>query len=69
MTAVPQSLAVVIPVYNGAATLPALIDLVPVVRAAGAPYEIILVNDGSRDTSWATIEALCGRHPEIRAST
>ena len=67
LTAVPQSLAVVIPVYNGAATLPALIDrLVPVVRATGAPYEIILVNDGSRDTSWATIEALCGRHPEIR---
>ena len=67
LTAVPQSLAVVIPVYNGAASLPALIDrLVPVVRATGAPYEIILVNDGSRDTSWATIEALCGRHPEIR---
>ena len=67
LTAVPQSLAVVIPVYNGAATLPALIDrLVPVVRATGAPYEIILVNDGSRDTSWATIEALSARHPEIR---
>ena len=67
LTAVSESLAVVIPVYNGAATLPALIDrLLPVVRAGGAPYEIILVNDGSRDASWATIEALSGRHPEIR---
>lgn len=67
LTAVSQSLAIVIPVYNGAATLPALIErLLPVVRASGAPYEIILVNDGSRDGSWAAIEALSGRHPEIR---
>jgi len=67
LTAVSESLAVVIPVYNGAATLPALIErLLPVVRASGAPYEIILVNDGSRDGSWAAIEALSGQHPEIR---
>ena len=67
LTTVSQSLSVVIPVYNGAATLPALIErLVPVARAAGAPYEIILVNDGSRDTSWSTIESLTRRHPEIR---
>ena len=47
LTAVSQSLAVVIPVYNGGATLPALIErLLPVVRSSGAPYEIILVNDG-----------------------
>ena len=67
LTTVSQSLTVVIPVYNGTATLPALIErLVPVARAAGAPYEIILVNDGSRDTSWATIESLTRRYPEIR---
>jgi glycosyltransferase involved in cell wall biosynthesis len=67
LTTVSQSLTVVVPVYNGAATLPALIErLVPVVRAAGAPYEIILVNDGSRDASWSTIESLTRRHPEIR---
>lgn len=67
LTTVSQSLSVVIPVYNGAATLPALIErLVPVARAAGAPYEIILVNDGSRDNSWSTIESLTRRQPEIR---
>ena len=67
LTPVSQSLTVVIPVYNGAATLPALVErLVPVARAAGAPYEIILVNDGSRDTSWSTIESLTRQHPEIR---
>lgn len=67
LTPVSQSLSVVIPVYNGAATLPALVDrLVPVVSGAGAPYEIILVNDGSRDQSWSAIESLTRQHPEIR---
>ena len=67
LTRVSQSLSVVIPVYNGATTLPALIErLVPVAGAAASPYEIILVNDGSRDNSWATIEALTHRHPQIR---
>jgi undecaprenyl-phosphate 4-deoxy-4-formamido-L-arabinose transferase len=64
---VSQSLSVVIPVYNGAATLPALIDrLVPVIRTAAVHYEIILVNDGSRDDSWGTVESLTRRYPEIR---
>jgi undecaprenyl-phosphate 4-deoxy-4-formamido-L-arabinose transferase len=66
LTAVSESLAVVIPVYNGGATLPALIErLLPVVRSFSAPYEIILVNDGSRDNSWETIQKLSARHPEI----
>ena len=61
-----QSLSVVIPVYNGAATVPALIDRLRVVlQSLGVPYEIMLVNDGSRDASWATIEALARRYPEI----
>jgi undecaprenyl-phosphate 4-deoxy-4-formamido-L-arabinose transferase len=61
-----ESLSVVIPVYNGAATVPALIDrLRAVVPHVASRYEIILVNDGSRDSSWATIEKLALRHPEI----
>ena len=67
MTAVPESLSVVIPVYNGAATLPAVINrLLPVLQEVGAPFEIILVNDGSRDGSWATIESLARQRPEIK---
>lgn len=66
LRAVPDTLSVVIPVYNGAATVPALIDrLRPVLQASGSRHEIILVNDGSRDTSWATIQSLAQRHPEI----
>ena len=54
-----QSISVVVPVYNGAETLPTLIDRLRIVLVQLArPFEIILVNDGSRDTSWTTIESL-----------
>jgi undecaprenyl-phosphate 4-deoxy-4-formamido-L-arabinose transferase len=66
LKAVSESVSVVVPVYNGAQTVPALIArLLPVLRARSAPFEIILVNDGSRDASWSTIETLARRHPEI----
>jgi glycosyltransferase involved in cell wall biosynthesis len=63
---VHQSISVVVPVYNGAATIPALIDRLRIVLSQLArPYEIILVNDGSRDASWVTIESLALKYPEI----
>lgn len=49
-------LSIVLPVYNEAGALPSLFaELVPVVRGLGAPYEILAVDDGSRDES---VEAL-----------
>lgn len=61
-----ESISVVIPVYNGAATVPALVDrLRTVLGRLGRPFEIILVNDGSRDASWVTIESLALQYPEI----
>lgn len=61
-----ESISIVIPVYNGATTLPLLIDRLRIVLAQLArPYEVILVNDGSRDASWTTIESLALRYPEI----
>ena len=66
MTATVPSLSVVIPVFNGAGTLPALVDrLVAVLGGRGAPYEVILVNDGSRDDSWAAIQALAASRPQV----
>jgi glycosyltransferase involved in cell wall biosynthesis len=51
------SVSVVVPVYNSEATLPLLIQrLEPVLTSLGIPYEVILVNDGSRDRSW---EGIC----------
>jgi undecaprenyl-phosphate 4-deoxy-4-formamido-L-arabinose transferase len=55
--------SVVIPVYNSAEILPELIArLEPVLSRELDWFEVILVNDGSRDRSWAVIEELAGRH-------
>lgn len=52
-------ISVVVPVYNSAATLHALVERVgAVLLAEGMNYEIILVNDGSRDDSWRVLEDL-----------
>src|SRR5262245_46443913 len=50
-------LSVVVPVYNGAATIGALVDAVTA-QPLGVKLEIILVNDGSTDDSQAVCEAL-----------
>ncbi|MEO8344767.1 MAG: glycosyltransferase [Betaproteobacteria bacterium] len=53
--AAPQ-LSVVIPVYNEEAGLPALFArLYPALDALKTPYEVIFVNDGSRDCSAALL--------------
>lgn len=49
-------LSVIIPVYNEEAGLTALFDrLYPALDALGAAYEIIFINDGSRDRSAAML--------------
>jgi undecaprenyl-phosphate 4-deoxy-4-formamido-L-arabinose transferase len=61
------TLSVVIPVYNSAATLDALLArLVPVLDQVSAVHEIILVNDGSRDMSWECIVGLAERYSQVR---
>lgn len=52
-----SSVSVVVPVYNSDASLVTLLDrLEQTLAASTARFEIILVNDGSRDGSWAVIE-------------
>lgn len=61
------TISVVVPVYNGAASLPGLVErLEPVLRAHSSRFELVFVNDGSRDGSWQAIEALVARHGWIR---
>lgn len=61
-----HGLSVVIPVYNGAESLPLLAGrLKPALEALGRPFEVILVNDGSRDRSWETVRHLTEEHPWI----
>ena len=61
------TISVVVPVYNSEASLPGLVErLEPVLRANSARFELILVNDGSRDGSWMVVEQLVARHGWIR---
>lgn len=49
---VPSMISLVIPVYNEEANLPRLMERIkPVMARLARPYEIILVDDGSRDDS------------------
>ncbi len=60
-------ISVVIPVYRSARILPDLIaQLVPVISTNGRSFEVILVNDGSPDDSWAVISDLTAKHPGVR---
>lgn len=58
----PEGISVVVPVFHGEATLRPLCErLAAALAPRGAPFELILVDDGSRDGSWAEIERLAAR--------
>ncbi|MDE2081865.1 MAG: glycosyltransferase [Burkholderiales bacterium] len=60
------ALSVVIPVYNEEAVLQALFDrLYPVLDGLGEPYEIVFVNDGSRDRSPQMLAAQYRLRPDV----
>lgn len=60
-------ISVVVPVYNSEESLPLLVArLEPVLRSCAERFEILLVNDGSRDGSWRVIEQLAAAHPWVR---
>jgi polyisoprenyl-phosphate glycosyltransferase len=57
-------LSVVIPVYHGAATLPDLLpQLLAVLEPLGKSFEVLLVDDGSKDGSWPVISKLQATYP------
>ena len=63
----PLQLTVLIPLYNEDESLPELHDwIVRVMTAHRFSYEILFVNDGSTDTSWAVIEQLSAANPHVR---
>lgn len=64
-----SSVSVVIPVYNEEETLPALLPrLLPVMEALRRPYEVLFVDDGSRDRSLEILRTFVDRHPgKVRA--
>ena len=61
-----MDISVVVPLYNEAESLPELTEWIrQVMNKNNFSYEIILVDDGSDDSSWAVIEALKTKHSEI----
>jgi undecaprenyl-phosphate 4-deoxy-4-formamido-L-arabinose transferase len=62
----PPALSVIIPVYNEEDVLQALFDrLYPVLDAMGERYEVIFVNDGSRDRSPQMLAEQFRRRPDV----
>ena len=62
----PPVVSVIVPVYNEEDVLPALFDrLYPALDALGEPYEIIFVNDGSRDRSPQLLAQQFQRRPDV----
>lgn len=60
-------LSVVVPVFNEEANLEELHRrLTEVLTRAVGTFEIVLVDDGSRDRSWEMIAALADRDPRVR---
>jgi dolichol-phosphate mannosyltransferase len=61
------ALSVVIPMYNEEDALVPLIDrLRPVLDALGEPYEVVAVDDGSRDATAQLLLGACRMWPQLR---
>jgi len=60
------SYSIVIPVYNSEKTLDELVERIEKsLNAISVNFEIILVNDGSKDNSWSVIEQLSHKNPWV----
>jgi len=60
-------LSIVIPVFNEQESLPELLErIMAVASQENYSYEVLFVDDGSRDDSWNTIERLANKHAAAR---
>jgi glycosyltransferase involved in cell wall biosynthesis len=62
-----MDISVVVPLYNEFESLPELHDwIVRVMQANNFTYEIVFVDDGSKDGSWKVIEQLSEKNPNVQ---
>lgn len=60
-------LTIVVPIYNEEESIPLLLEtLIAELDSIRNSYEIIAVNDGSRDASQEVLEAAAERHPRVK---
>ena len=63
-----KDLSIVISLYNEDESLPELVSWIEkVMTANGYRYELIMIDDGSTDSSWSVIKTLAEKNPDIRA--
>lgn len=63
-----MDISIVLPLFNEEESLPELTAWIHrVCKPMQVAYEIIFVDDGSRDNSWAVISSLAATNPEIKA--
>ena len=63
----PIYLSVITPIYNEEKNIPILVDqLLAVLQTLQKPFEIIAINDGSRDGSLAELRKQASLHPELK---
>lgn len=62
-----MQLSIVIPLFNEEESLPELVAWIErVMKVHHFSYEIILVDDGSKDKSWQVIQSLSATHAEVK---
>ena len=62
-----QALSIVIPVYNDEDVLDELVRrLIPVAKSLSEDYEVIFIDDGSRDQSWKILIKLQKGNPKLK---
>ena len=67
MTQSAVQISVVVPLFNEDESLPELSEwIAKVMRDNNFTYEILFIDDGSRDNSWQVIETLSLGNPHIR---
>ena len=61
-----MDISIVIPLYNEEESLPELFSWIKsVMEKNNFTYEVLFVNDGSTDSSWAVIEKLAAQWPDV----
>ncbi|MGZ4090983.1 MAG: glycosyltransferase, partial [Bacteroidia bacterium] len=62
-----MNLSIVIPSFDEQESLPELHDwIVKVMADNNFSYEIIFIDDGSKDNSWDVIESLAQKNPNVK---
>ena len=62
-----KDLSIVISLYNEEESIPELVSWIEtVMEKEGYSYEILMIDDGSRDSSWKIVKSLAEKNPAVK---